>query len=190
MTVIGPSSDLAAQAATAGLTLLAHAGAPVAGQIPPALRGFPGSSFSATAAAAAAACLNEHRPPADSTGASRTAILLLSALGDVSTARNVATAVSRGERLSPQLFFLSVPNSVIGHIAAQWNLTGPVICTSPIGEPLAEGLELAAHLAEDGDADHFLLILINPVTQSGEPCKADAFLLTSDASCSSTERHR
>ncbi|WP_371666588.1 hypothetical protein OG985_46520 [Streptomyces sp. NBC_00289] len=173
-------------AAAAGLTVVARGQAPVPDEPLPGLRGFTGSSFSAVAAAAATACLTG-RAPDEPSGGTRTAVLLVSVLGDVSTAQAVASAVDRGERISPQLFFMSVPNSVIGHISARWGLTGPVICTSPIGQPLAEGMQLAAQLVKDGESDHSLLILIDPVNGTGEPYEAAAFLLTAPNSGTSTD---
>jgi hypothetical protein len=47
---------------------------------------------------------------------------------------------------------------VIGHITARWGLAGPVTCTSPAGDALADGLAVARLLLADGDATEVLVI--------------------------------
>ena len=49
-----------------------------------------------------------------------TAIVMVTALGDVTSATRVAAAVDAGKRVSPLLFFQSVPNAVAGYLAARW----------------------------------------------------------------------
>jgi hypothetical protein len=49
-------------------------------------------------------------------------------------------------------FFQSVPNSVAGLIAAKWALRGPVVCVTD------GGLDEAAVLIGDGDADQVLIV--------------------------------
>ncbi len=64
--------------------------------------------------------------------------------------------------MPPLLFFQSNPNAVLGHIAARWQLTGPVVAVSPDGaapgEVPPDALELAELLLADGDADQVLVI--------------------------------
>lgn len=125
----------------------------------PQIAGFIISSFNPLVAEAAERCLRLRpgRPPA-----ARTAILLASHSGDRATARAVAEAVSAGRRVAPLLFFQSNPNAVLGHIAARWGLTGPVVAVGrgagTVG-PTPEVLAEAALLLRDGDADEVLVIV-------------------------------
>ncbi|MGI8665167.1 MAG: beta-ketoacyl synthase chain length factor [Jatrophihabitans sp.] len=129
---------------------------------PPMLAGFVQSDFSPLLAAAADRCLSEHyaKPPMPPESRQRTALLLVSGSGDRVSAEHVRRTVADGRRLGPLFFFQSVPNSVLGQIASHWGLGGPVLCISPIGEPLTDGMAQAALLIDDGDADEVLLLLV------------------------------
>lgn len=120
---------------------------------PPALPGFVLSSFNPLAAVVADRCLEHRQPEPD------TAILLVSE-GDRTSAEHVHQAVADGKRVGPLFFFQSVPNSVAGHIAAKWNLRGPVVCLTPGPDARRTGLDEAALLIGDGDAGHALIVLI------------------------------
>lgn len=172
---------LAARAARTGLDVIAAAGWPEAGDTePPRLAGFVHSDFNPIVAAVAGRCLARLResaspaaghapgripaqipaqrdgrddpPPAD--GEPVTAVVLVSDLGDADSAAHVAAAVDAGARIGPLFFFQSVPNAVLGHVAARWALTGPVSCVCDA----ASGLDVARGLLADGDADRVLLI--------------------------------
>jgi 3-oxoacyl-(acyl-carrier-protein) synthase len=149
--------------AGAGLTVLRRASWPESpdDQAPPPLPGFVYSSFSPLVAAAAERCLTrEHASaPADPARGSRTATVLVSRYGDVTSAVLVAEAVDAGRRVAPLLFYQAVPNAVAGYLMARWGLNGPVVCVSPAGDPMAEGLAVAAGLIEDGDADEALIVV-------------------------------
>ncbi|GAA1984674.1 beta-ketoacyl synthase chain length factor [Catenulispora subtropica] len=146
-----------APATEAGLAVVAEARWPESerDQTPPALPGFIVSSFSPIAAETAARCLS--RRPTGSGDGSATAVIIASARGDLESAAHVAEAVDSSGTLGPLLFFQSVPNAVAGHIAARWNLTGPVVCVAD----RASALEAAALLIEDGDADEALVLHID-----------------------------
>jgi hypothetical protein len=75
----------------------------------------------------------------------------------VTSAARVAAAVDAGQRVSPLLFFQSVPNAVAGYLAARWDLTGPVVCVSG----MSAGLGIAGLLIDDADADEALVIRID-----------------------------
>jgi 3-oxoacyl-(acyl-carrier-protein) synthase len=122
---------------------------------PAPIPGFAGSSFSPLVAQVAGDCMLRRRERG-----ARTAVVLVSVHGDLATAGTVADAVDGGRRVPPLMLFQSVPNSVAGHVAAQWRLTGPVVCLSPVGDPLADGLAEAADLIQDGDADEALVITV------------------------------
>jgi hypothetical protein len=153
-----PAEDpvpLPARAVRAGLSVLAAAGWPEPGDGEvPKLAGFVHSTFNPLVAAVSARCL-ARRPP--SAPIPVTAIVLVSALGDVDSAVRVAESVDTGARVGPLFFFQSVPNAVLGHVAARWALTGPVSC---VGDP-ATGLATSLGLLADGDAGRVLLIEVD-----------------------------
>lgn len=169
--------------ATDTLTIIAEARWPESAHddTAPALPGFIVSSFSPIAAETAARCLSR-RPETGSvtaTGAvaagdavtatgAVTAVVIVTSRGDRESAAHVARTVAANGLLGPLLFFQSVPNAVAGHIAARWNLTGPVVC---LADP-ASALETAALLIEDGDADEVLLLHIEQ-----DPDQAHGLLL-------------
>jgi hypothetical protein len=156
---------LPARAVRAGLSVLAAAGWPEPGDgEPPKLAGFVHSNFNPIVAAVAGRCLTR-RPPRDPVPV--TAVVLVSALGDVDSAVRVAEAVDAGARVGPLFFFQSVPNAVLGHIAARWALTGPVSCVGDAATGLATSLGLLA----DGDAARVLLIEIDH-DETGETAAA------------------
>ncbi|WP_395292746.1 beta-ketoacyl synthase N-terminal-like domain-containing protein [Kitasatospora hibisci] len=138
----------------------------------PPVPGFSASSFNPLVAETAERCLRAHHGTAPAPG--RTALLLASAGGDRATARAIDEAAASGRRVPPLLFFQSNPNAVLGHIAARWGLTGPVVAISPAGSSPGrvpqDALDLAALLLTDGDADHVLVI----AAEQGEPAGGPA----------------
>jgi hypothetical protein len=106
-----------------------------------------------------------------------TGIVVTSALGDLATAQHVAEAVDAGHRVGPLLFFQCVPNAVAGHIAAQWGLTGPVVC---LGGPAAAA-DAAAVIIEDGDAERVLLLRVDQARSAEGRDEAHAFLVAAAA---------
>ncbi|MFJ3788894.1 hypothetical protein [Kitasatospora sp. NPDC090091] len=138
----------------------------------PPVPGFSASTFNPLVAETAERCLRAHHGTAPAPG--RTALLLASAGGDRATARAIDEAAASGRRVPPLLFFQSNPNAVLGHIAARWGLTGPVVAISPAEPPPAgqvpqDVLDLAALLLADGDADHVLVIAAEQGEPAGEP---------------------
>ncbi|MEY9928376.1 hypothetical protein ABH926_003015 [Catenulispora sp. GP43] len=179
------------QAAALGLAIRAEARWPESAHddTAPSLPGFIVSSFNPIAAETASRCLSRRSAPqttgpevpetfeaAETFAAPVTAVLITTARGDRESAAHVARTVATGGLLGPLLFFQSVPNAVAGHIAARWNLTGPVVCLADPGS----ALESAALLIEDGDADEALLVRIEQGT--GGHDQAHAVLLAARAS--------
>src|SRR5205814_1296847 len=119
----------------------------------PRVAGFVHSTFNPLVVAVAGRCLARRPVPAPATV---TGIVLVTAFGDVASATHVAAAVDAGARVGPLFFFQSVPNAVAGHIAARWQLAGPVVCVAGI----AGGLAVAGLLLADGDADEVLVVHI------------------------------
>jgi hypothetical protein len=165
---------LCAAAAAAGLTVLSSACWPEegdGGEVTP-LPGFIESTFSPLIAEVGGRVLSRRDPMrADGTVI---AIVLVTALGDVTSAVRVATAVDTGERVPPLLFYQSVPNAVAGYLAARWNLTGPVVCVSGI----RAALEAAALLIDDADADESLVVSVDLARAGDDRDRADAILAT------------
>ena len=156
--------------ADGGPVILASASWPLspADQLP-AIPGFVTSSFSPLVAELADRCLGSYfgsRPAGPALGG-RTAILLASTSGDLATAAAVAAAVQAGRRVPPLLFFQSNPNAVAGYIAARWGLAGPVVCTMPAGDTLADAHRSALLLLADGDADAVLVIVAEQAPAAG-----------------------
>lgn len=145
----------------------------------PALPGFVKSTFSPLAAAAAYRCLAEFfgPAPAPAPAAGRTGVVLASASGDIATAVAVAAAVDEERRVPPMLFFQSNHNAVVGYITGRWGLSGPVVCTCPAGDVLADARHSAALLVAEGDADAVLVITVSQARQPGEADHAEAELL-------------
>jgi 3-oxoacyl-(acyl-carrier-protein) synthase len=155
------------------VTVAARAAWPEPGDpaAPPAVAGFVVSTFSPLVAVVAERCLSRARLP-DRPVPYRTAVVIVSSGGDVASARHVAAAVDAGARIGPLMFFQSVPNAVAGHLAARHGLDGPVVCLSPAGDPLTEGLAEAALLIDDEDLDAVLLIVADQ-----DPDVAQALLI-------------
>jgi len=174
---------LRAAAAAVGLTVSSSASWPETdadGEVT-ALAGFIESNFSPLLAEVAGRALRgRDRPPAPGTV---TAIVIVTALGDITSAARVAAAVDAGARVPPLHFFQSVPNAVAGYLAARWHLTGPVVCVSGT----SAGLDVAALLIEDADADEVLVVRVDLAVTDGDRDRAAAILVTGPAD---RERHR
>jgi len=175
---------LTSAAVAAGLTVTLSASWPESdsdGEVP-ALAGFIDSAFSPLVAEVVARTLRG-RDPSDWASGNRdaadrvTAVVVVTALGDVTSATRVAAVVDAGRRVPPLQFFQSVPNSVVGHLAARWHLTGPVACVTGT----AAGLDMAAQLIEDADADEALVVRVDLKVTDGDRDRAAAVLVTGPA---------
>jgi Beta-ketoacyl synthase, N-terminal domain len=148
--------------AVAGAVVLSRAAWPESpGDGVPAIPGFVTSSFSPLVAELAERCLQRYfgARPADPDLGRRTGVLLASTSGDIATAAAIAQAVDDGRSVPPLLFFQSNPNAVVGYVSARWGLAGPVVCTMPPADALADAQRGAVLLLEDGDADAVLVIV-------------------------------
>jgi 3-oxoacyl-(acyl-carrier-protein) synthase len=169
-------AELREAAARTGLTVSSSASWPETdadAEVTP-LAGFIESSFSPLLAEVAGRALRGRAAP--QAPGTVTAVVMVSALGDVTTAVRVAAAVDAGQRVSPLLFFQSVPNAVAGYLAARWQLTGPVVCVSGTGA----GLDVAALLIDDADADEALVVRVDLAVTGGRD-RAAAILVTAPA---------
>lgn len=173
----GPAPGAPHAAATAaGLSVLSSASWPEtqADQKVTPLAGFIDSDFSPLLAEVAGRALSRRDPP--SPPGTITGIVMVTALGDVTSAARVAAAVDAGQRVSPLQFFQSVPNAVAGYLAARSHLTGPVVCVSG----MTAGLEIAALLIDDADADEVLVVGVDLAMPGGQDSAA-ALLVTGPA---------
>jgi len=172
-------SALALAADAAGLTVVSSAAWPESAEdvaVTP-LAGFIDSTFSPLVAEVANRALLRRDPPAPEgkpTTDSVTAIVIVTRRGDVTSAVRVASVVDSGRGVSPLHFFQSVPNSVAGQLAARWRLTGPVVCVSEI----TTGVEVAALLIADGDADSALVVSADLALTDGDRDRAAAIVVT------------
>jgi len=198
--VIDDGLPLTARALQAGLDVRAAAEWPEPGdEEPPKLAGFVHSTFSPLVAGVAGRCLQRRpesasptviptRTPAaglfpagrdadaDATLDTEPAVVglvLVTALGDADSAAHVGAAVDAGGRIGPLFFFQSVPNAVLGHVAARWALTGPVVCVGGT----ESGLDIARLLLADGDADEVLLVELTSASTDGTDGIAAAVLV-------------
>ncbi|TDV49719.1 hypothetical protein [Actinophytocola oryzae] len=163
------------------LTVVSRAGWPEpADRERPRVPGYVLSSFSPLVAETADRCLRQvyGEPPAPPDAVGSTAIIVVSASGDLTSARHVARTVDSGGRVEPLFFFQCVPNSIAGHVAARWGLGGPVVCLCPTGHPLTDGLDLAALLIDDGDATAAVVVLVEQSETEDAPATATAVLAT------------
>ncbi len=167
----GERAEDTARAEARAHTILARASWPGhAGDSLPALPGFILSSFSPLVAELAERCLRQYfgTRPGDTERTRRTGIVVASTTGDIATAAAVARAVQAGRRVPPLLFFQSNPNAVAGYVAARWDLAGPVVCTTPASHGLADALDSARLVIEDGDADAALVIIADTRPPDGD----------------------
>jgi 3-oxoacyl-(acyl-carrier-protein) synthase len=148
----------------------------------PRIAGFVVSDFSPLVADVAERCLRAHygTAPADPARGATTAVVLASVRGDVTTTDEVAGALRDGRRVAPLLFFQSNPNAVVGHITARWGLCGPVVCTSPLGDPVADALAVAGLLIEDGAATEVLVIAADLAADANDQAHATALLVAGE----------
>jgi 3-oxoacyl-(acyl-carrier-protein) synthase len=119
----------------------------------PQLPGFMASNFAPLVYAAVRGCLGDARSDHQLKGlGDRVGMVLGSQRFDTVTLEMSVEHVNRG-RVSPILFYQVVPTAVLGQIARDYRLTGPVSCVAVTGDARAEVLELGRLLLADRDAD-------------------------------------
>jgi len=177
--VSGDLSALTLAADAAGLTVVSSAAWPetVEDVAATPLAGFIDSTFSPLVAEVGGRALRRRdataladAPP----NGSVTAIVIATIRGDVTSAIRVAAAVDSGRGVPPLHFFQSVPNSIAGYLAARWGLTGPVVCVSDF----TAGVEVAALLITDGDADAALVVSVDLAVTDGDRDRSAAIVVT------------
>jgi hypothetical protein len=125
----------------------------------PPVAGFVGSPFAPMLREAARRCLGEPdgEHPAAGLG-ERTAILLASVYGDATTLDVAGEQLARGALLDPLLFHQTVPTAILGVLARDHGITGPIQCVSAPEDLEREALDMAGLLLADG-CEQVLLLL-------------------------------
>lgn len=122
----------------------------------PRVVGFMESDFAPLVYAAVRECVGDARSEHLLAGVGdRVAIILGSQRFDTVTLELSVEHVKRG-RVNPILFYQAVPTAVLGQIARDYRLTGPVSCVAVLGDARAEVLELARVLLADGGVEWVL----------------------------------
>lgn len=121
----------------------------------PKLPGFLWSAFSPLAFEVADRCLTE--APGDN---SRTAVALASLMGDTTTADLASRRMVSGEVHNPILFMQATPNSVLGHMSREFQITGQTFSLSSLDDPVTELLAMADLLLEDSELDRVLVLAV------------------------------
>jgi 3-oxoacyl-(acyl-carrier-protein) synthase len=173
------AADLAALASP-GPVVLAQAEWPAApGDTLPAVPGFVTSTFSPLVVEVAQRCLHAFfgAAPASPARGERTGVVLASSTGDLATSAAVAQAVSQERRVPPMLFYQSTPNAVVGYLTARWDLRGPVVCTVPLGDAMADARACADLLIRSGDADAVLVVVADQAHAPHRSDRAAALLI-------------
>lgn len=131
---------------------------------PSPVPGFIESQFSPLVYAVVKQCLSA-RDAGDGAG---TAIVLGSGLGDTTTADVASQNVVKGSVHNPLLFYQSVPTSILGYVARELGITGPLSCMAGGAGLCTRMLEMADLLLED-EALHQVVVVglelqLNPRT--------------------------
>lgn len=141
----------------AALHLVASARVDGRDQPPPVPR-FIVSPFAPLVYAAVQRCLGGLAPGRWPAGpGDRTGIVLSSGEFDTVTLELSVRQAHRG-RISPILFYQVLPTAVLGQIAVDFRLTGPVSCVASTGDARAEALEIAQLTLADDSADWMLAV--------------------------------
>lgn len=129
-----------------------------AGDGAPALAGFFGSDFAPLVNAAVRECLGDPKSAHLLEGA-RTGIVLGSHRFDTASLELSVEQVEAG-RVSPILFYQVLPTAILGHVARDYRVSGPVSCVAVTGDARAEVLETARLLLVDDSADQVLCVTV------------------------------
>ncbi|MEU4960179.1 hypothetical protein [Streptomyces rimosus] len=141
---------------------------------------FETSAFAPLLVAVGERCLTDRygTPPLPPDIGPRTALVLAATRGDMITQTAIDDAVAGRRQVPKPLLFQNVPSTALGHLSAVWGLTGPLVATLAIGDPLAAARGTAARLLATGDADQVLAIAADPGDGPGTPGTAWAHLFT------------
>jgi len=153
--LIAPGACIGPWGATASDLVAAPSGgarAPDASAVPP-VPGFIESRFNPLVYAVVKRTLAQCAPAVRE----KTAIALGSLLGDATTADVASQNVVKGNVHNPLLFYQSVPTSILGYLARELGIKGPLPCISSRSLTF-DLLEIADILLEDDDVEQVLVV--------------------------------
>ncbi|KAA6212643.1 hypothetical protein CP973_25110 [Streptomyces albofaciens JCM 4342] len=141
---------------------------------------FETSAFAPLLVAVGERCLTDRygTPPLPPDTGPRTALVLAATRGDLVTQAAIDHAVTERRQVPKPLLFQNVPSTALGHLSVVWGLTGPLVATLAIGDPLAAARATAARLLATGDAGQVLAIAADPADSPEAPGRAWARLYT------------
>lgn len=124
----------------------------------PGVPGFIISTFSPLVNEVARVCLRS--PGVGAVSGPHTALLLGTVFGDSTTSDTASRKLVAGDVHNPLLFYQSVPTTILGNVARDYGITGPMICLSTMSKPFAELRAMADLLFLGEDITQALLIEI------------------------------
>jgi hypothetical protein len=119
----------------------------------PPVSGFIESEFNPLVHEVARRCLLEH--PGDGT---RTALVLGSTIGDSTTTDLASRLMIGGQVSNPLLFMQATANAILGYLAKEFGVTGPMVALSAMTDLGSALLDTAALLLDDEELDRVLVI--------------------------------
>nr|AKC92647.1 putative chain length factor [Amycolatopsis sp. SANK 60206] len=148
-------------------------------ELPP-VAGFAISRFGPLVHAVASACLEPVGGAGNHVGpdGARTAIVLATVFGDVTTVDTANRAVAADQRPDPVLFFQSVTTSILSHLTRQYGIEGPLISISAVPDPASNALLLADSLLDDHELHQVLVIGVE--TEPNERMRRTSDLAAAD----------
>jgi 3-oxoacyl-[acyl-carrier-protein] synthase II len=124
---------------------------------PPGVPGFIVSRFNPLVNEAVRRCLAEAGDAVDVSGPG-TALLLGSVFGDTTTSDTASAGLVAGDVRNPLLFYQSVPTTILGHVAREYGITGPIVCCSIRTDPAGTLRDLARLLLLEDEISRVLMI--------------------------------
>jgi 3-oxoacyl-(acyl-carrier-protein) synthase len=137
---------------TPGLDVVASARA-VGRDQPPPVPKFIVSDFAPLVYAAVRRCIGAPESAHLLHGHGERAGLVLSSRRFDTVTLELSVEQARQRRISPILFYQVLPTAILGQVAIDYGMTGPVSCLASTGDARAEALEVALLLLADDSAD-------------------------------------
>ena len=131
----------------------------VSSERPPRVPRFIEGDFAPLAYAAVGRCIGVPQSHLLEGHGDRASIVLSSVEFDTQTLELSVRQVQKG-RISPVLFYQVLPTAVLGQIAIDYGITGPVSCVAATADPREEALEVAGLALAEGDADWIVALAV------------------------------
>lgn len=143
----------------------------------PGVPGFVVSAFNPLVRETVRRCLGDPGTPdapnpLTATFPDSTAIVLATVAADATTSDTASQKLVSGRVHNPLLFFQSVTTSIVGHLAIEYGLTGPIHCVAADHAADSTALDAAALLLLDDTIDQVLVV---GVELAANPRTAAAF---------------